>query len=61
MAQSSLTIRLDEDVKAQFSEVCESMGIPATTAITIFIRQVIRDRAIPFPVIADTKPTDTVE
>ena len=59
MAQSSLTIRLDEDIKAQFSEVCESMGIPATTAITIFIRQVIRDRAIPFPVIADAKSNDT--
>ena len=47
MAQTTLTIRIDENVKAQFNEVCDAMGIPATTALTIFIRRVIRDREIP--------------
>lgn len=59
MAQTTLTIRIDEDVKAQFLEVCDAMGIPATTALTIFIRRVIRDREIPFILSADSKPTNS--
>ena len=59
MASSSLTIRIDEKVKAEFIEVCDEMGIPATTALTIFVRKVIRDRAIPFQLVADTKPADS--
>lgn len=57
MAQ--IGIRLDDALKAQFTEVCEAMGISTSAAITLFIRQVARDRAIPFPVVADAKPTDT--
>lgn len=58
MASSSLTIRIDEDVKAQFVEVCEAMGIPATTALTMFIRRVIMDRSIPFPLTASPQPVN---
>lgn len=59
MASGSLTIRIDEDVTAEFVEVCEAMGLPATTAISIFIKRVIQDRAIPFQIVADTKRTDS--
>ena len=60
MAQTTLTIRIDDKVKAQFNEACEAMGISATTALTLFIRQVIRDRSIPFQIMADAKPKDTI-
>ena len=50
---------IDNCTKAQFLEVCDAMGIPATTALTIFVRRVIRDREIPFILSADAKPTDS--
>lgn len=58
MAQ--IGIRLDDALKAQFTEVCEAMGISTSAAITLFIRQVIRDRSIPFQITADAKPKDTI-
>lgn len=57
MSQSSLTIRIDDELKAEFLEVCDSMGVPATTALTIFLKRVVRDRRIPFDVTAEPKPT----
>lgn len=59
MAQTNLNIRIDEDLKTQFNEVCNAMGLPASTAITLFMRRVIQDRAIPFQIKAVPKPTDT--
>lgn len=58
MAQ--IGIRLDDALKAQFTEVCEAMGISTSAAITLFIRQVIRDRSIPFQITADANPKDTI-
>ena len=57
MAQSSLTIRIDDELKAEFLEVCDSMGVPATTALTVFVKRVVRDRRIPFDVTAEPKRT----
>ena len=61
MAQSSLTIRIDDELKAEFLEVCDSMGVPATTALTVFVKRVVRDRRIPFDVTAEPKSTKPVE
>ena len=57
MSQSSLTIRIDDELKAEFLEVCDSMGVPATTALTVFVKRVVRDRRIPFDVTAEPKRT----
>ena len=48
----ALTISMDEDVKKEFSEVCREMGLTPSTAIGIFARAVVRERAIPFPLTA---------
>ena len=57
MAQTSMTVRIDNQQKAMFDQLCEQFGMSANTAINIFVRQVIRLRRIPFT-IAASEPTD---
>ncbi len=55
MAQSALTIRLDSDLKRQFDNLCEEFGMSTNTAFNIYVRQVIRNRSIPFVIEASAK------
>ena len=52
MSNEKVTVsaRIDKDVKEQFERVCESMGLKVTDAINIFVREVVREQAIPFDV-----------
>jgi len=45
---TSITIRIDPDTKKQAETILSSMGMDMTTAITIYLCQVINDSAIPF-------------
>lgn len=53
MAQTSMTVRMDNQQKAMFDKLCEQFGMSANTAINIFVRTVIRTRSIPFAIKAD--------
>lgn len=55
MAQSSLTVRLDSDLKIKFDKLCEEFGMSANTAFNIYVRQVVRNRRIPFSIEAPSK------
>lgn len=55
MAQSALTIRLDSDLKMQFDSLCEEFGMSTNTAFNIYVRQVVRNRSIPFVIEAPAK------
>ena len=46
----TVTIRMDEEVKARMEEACKEMGLSMTSAINIFAKRVGDDRAIPFEV-----------
>ncbi len=48
MATSSMSIRMDSEVKAQAQELFAQFGLDMTTAINMFLRQSIRERGIPF-------------
>ena len=48
MAQTNISIRIDECIKKQFDEFCEEIGMNMTTAINIFIKRVLREQRIPF-------------
>lgn len=50
MAQTNMTIRMDEGLKKEFSDVCEAMGMSMTTAFTIFAKAVVDEERIPFDV-----------
>ena len=48
----TVTLRLDADLKHQAEIICEEMGLTMSSAITIFIKRLVNDRAIPFQVAA---------
>lgn len=55
MAQVSLTVRLDSDLKNKFDKLCEEFGMSTNTAFNIYVRQVVRNRRIPFSIEAPLK------
>ena len=48
MANTSMNIRMDADVKKQAEALFGEIGMNMTTAINIFLRQSIRENGIPF-------------
>lgn len=50
MAQSVLSVRMDEKTKRDFAQFCEQVGMSVSTAINIFMRQTLREGRIPFSV-----------
>jgi DNA-damage-inducible protein J len=52
MATTSITIRMDENLKKQAERLFEDMGMNMTTAFTIFTKAVVRQGKIPFEVAA---------
>jgi DNA-damage-inducible protein J len=41
-------IRIDENIKRDAEQIFAELGLSTTTAITIFLRQVIRSQGMPF-------------
>lgn len=50
MAQVSMTVRMDSQLKKQFAEVCDELGMSVNTAINIFVKAAVRNHGIPFEV-----------
>ncbi|MBR6196421.1 MAG: type II toxin-antitoxin system RelB/DinJ family antitoxin [Bacteroidaceae bacterium] len=50
MAQATLTVRTDANVKAQFTSLCEQFGMSVNTAMNVFMRAVMEARCIPFTI-----------
>ena len=47
---TTLTIRLDDELKAEAEELFEDLGLTMTTAITCFFKKAIDISAIPFAI-----------
>ena len=50
---STITVRVEEKVKKQAGDIFKEVGMDMSTAINIYLKQVIRSNGIPFPVSAD--------
>ncbi len=61
MAQTSINIRMDEDLKRQFDMLCNDMGMTMTTAMTIFAKKMVRENRIPFEITGSRPNADTLE
>ena len=48
MAQVSVTVKTDEEIKKDFNTFCEEIGLSMSTAINLFMRAVLREKRIPF-------------
>ena len=58
---TNLNIRIDKKVKENSEKVLEDLGLTMTTAINIFLRQVIRVNGIPFEIKGNIPNQDTIE
>lgn len=52
MAQATFSVRMDENLKQRFDSLCSDFGMTASTAINVFARAVVRERKIPFEIVA---------
>lgn len=59
MATTSVTIRMDENLKKQVETLFDEMGLNMTTAITMFAKAVVRQNKIPFEIAADPFYSET--
>lgn len=50
MANINVTIRMDEKLKAQADELFNDLGLSLSSAITMFVKQAVREQRIPFEV-----------
>ena len=53
MAQTMINFRIDEKIKKEMEKICREMGMSMTTAFTIFVTKVTKERRIPFEITAD--------
>lgn len=53
MAQTTINVRIDEDLKKQFESFCNETGLNISTAINIFVKTVVREKQIPFKITTD--------
>ena len=53
MATTSVTFRIDEELKRQAEALFDDLGLSMTTAITIFLKAIVRQGKIPFVITAD--------
>ena len=53
MATTSVTIRMDENLKKQAEVLFDELGMNMTTAFTVFAKAAVRQQKIPFELVAD--------
>jgi DNA-damage-inducible protein J len=56
MAQTTFSVRMDSEVKKQFDEFCNNVGMNTTTAFNLFARAVLREKRLPFDVTTEPDP-----
>ncbi len=47
---STITIRVDPDLKRKTEKTLDDLGLTTTQAVTIFLKQVVLQKGLPFPV-----------
>lgn len=52
---TSMTIRVDEQLKKNFDILCDEFGLSNSAALNIFMKAVVRERCIPFEIKADAE------
>ena len=60
MATVNMSIRMDTELKKQAEAMFADMGLNMTTAMNMFLRQVVRQGRIPFEIATDIPNAETV-
>ena len=61
MSQTTLSIRMDADIKKRFDAFCADAGMNATVAVNMFARAVLREQRIPFEISGSDDPFYSVK
>ncbi len=60
MAKTSTNISIDTEIKAKAQELFADFGLDLSTAINIFLRQAVRENAIPFNISREAPNSDMI-
>lgn len=60
MATTNITMRIDENLKAQLQELVSNLGLDMTTFFTMAAKQAVREQALPFKVTMNGPNTETI-
>ncbi len=60
MANTNITIRIDDGLKKKAEELFTDLGLNMTTAINAFIKQAVREQGIPFTISRNVPNSDTI-
>ena len=60
MATVNMSIRRDTELKKQADAMLSDMGLNMTTAMNMFLRQVVRQGRIPFEIATDIPNSETL-
>lgn len=53
MAQTTISVRMDDQLKASFEKTCNELGLSMSTAIIMLAKKITREQRIPFEVSID--------
>ena len=53
MAQTTVSVRMDDTLKRDFDTVCNDLGLSMTTSITMLAKKMTREKRLPFDVSID--------
>ena len=56
---ANLCVRIDPELKAQAENLFSDLGMNLTTAVTVFLRQAVRESRIPFEIRWDRPTKET--
>ena len=59
MGQTTLSVRMDSEVKKEFDAFCAEAGMNSSVAINLFARKVVREWRIPFEISAPRPNAET--
>ena len=54
MAQTTLSIRMDSELKRQLDALCADVGMTASTAVNMFAKAFVREQRLPFDVVSSS-------
>lgn len=61
MANVNVTIRMNEQLRKEAAELFDDLGISLNQAITIFVKQAVREQRIPFEIYREIPNKETLE
>lgn len=55
MPQTTMSIRVDSNLKQRFDTICDEVGLNTTSALVVFMKTVVRECRIPFEIRTDSE------